>query len=88
MSFQCIKCGICCRRLERIYLFSDLDRGDGTCKYLNEITNLCTIYEKRPLKCNVDLMYREQFYLQMSREEYYKKNYVACRMLQGKYKEE
>lgn len=49
MMFLCDKCGLCCRNLNLSEIYADLDRGDGTCKYLQG--NLCSIYEKRPLKC-------------------------------------
>lgn len=74
--FKCDKCGSCCRLLRRSDLYKDLDRGDGICKYL--YNNLCTIYEKRPLKCRVDDSYHQIFKSQMSLEEYYKMNYEAC----------
>jgi len=32
---------------------SDLDRGDGTCKFLDEKTNMCKIYDHRPALCDV-----------------------------------
>ena len=46
--FNCNKCGLCCQNLNEYYL--DLDRGDGVCRYFNEKTRLCDIYEKRPMK--------------------------------------
>lgn len=55
MSFDCIKCGGCCRLLTRMPELSDYDRGDGTCRYLTD-DNLCAIYETRPVVCRVDLM--------------------------------
>ena len=42
--FKCDCCGCCCRNLQLSDLYSELDRGDGTCKYL--VGNLCSIYEK------------------------------------------
>lgn len=50
--FKCDCCGACCRHLNLSALYAELDRGDGTCKYLSG--NLCSIYEKRPLLCRVD----------------------------------
>ena len=55
MSFQCNKCGECCWQLKRSPLYKVLDRGDDVCKYLS--SNLCSIYEKRPLLCRVDESY-------------------------------
>lgn len=79
--YECKKCGKCCSNLDKSLLYSDLDRGDGKCKHYDEITHLCTIYEERPLKCNVDRMYEVFFQDKMTREEYYKQNHIACNSL-------
>ena len=47
--FYCDRCGACCRNLRKSKLYAELDRGDGTCRYL--AGNLCSIYENRPLLC-------------------------------------
>ena len=77
--FQCDKCGMCCRNLYLSELYSDLDRGDGVCKYLKG--NLCSIYENRPLKCRVDDSYEIYFKSVMTREEYDRMNQEACKLL-------
>ena len=77
--FICDKCGMCCRNLNFSDLYSDLDRGDGVCKYLQG--NLCSIYEDRPLKCRIDDYYNIYFKSIMTLEEYYNKNYDVCKLL-------
>ncbi|MGN1249264.1 MAG: YkgJ family cysteine cluster protein [Candidatus Spyradocola sp.] len=77
--FQCDKCGMCCRNLDKNELYKELDRGDGVCRYLTG--NLCSIYEQRPLLCRVDESYEKLFRGRMSLEEYYELNYSACRVL-------
>ena len=79
MMFLCDKCGLCCRNLNLSEIYADLDRGDGTCKYLQG--NLCSIYEKRPLKCRVDERYHVYFQSIMTREEYEKLNRDMCNLL-------
>ena len=74
--FECDACGHCCRNLNNSPIYSELDRGDGTCKYL--IGDLCSIYENRPLICRVDESYEKFFKDVMSLEEYYKLNCEAC----------
>lgn len=74
--FICDKCGECCRNLWRSKLYKDLDRGDGVCKHL--VGNLCSIYDDRPLLCRVDESYDVYFGLYMTREEYYRLNYMGC----------
>lgn len=74
--FECDKCGRCCRNLGKSPIYSELDKGDGTYKYL--VGNLCSIYDFRPLLCRVDECYEKFFKDTMSLEEYYKANYDAC----------
>lgn len=66
-------------RMSNIY--SDLDRGDGICKYFDMESKLCSIYSNRPDKCNVDKTYEIYFKNKMSLEEYYQLNYKACNEL-------
>lgn len=82
--FKCKKCGACCSNVGTSELYADLDRGDGKCIYFDDKTNLCTIYEDRPIKCNVDKIYEAYFKNTMSLEEYYKLNYKACEKLRNK----
>ncbi len=81
MSFVCDKCGECCRHLNLSDIYSDLDSGNGVCKYL--VGDICSIYEKRPLKCRIDDSYYEFFPDDMTIEEYYQKNYEMCRNLKN-----
>lgn len=79
--FKCDKCGKCCRHLNLSPMFSDLDRGDGICKYLNG--NLCSIYDQRPLKCRVDDSYYVFFKNQMTLKEYYHLNNEMCKIIKS-----
>lgn len=81
--FACDRCGSCCRNLDKSDLYKELDRGDGTCKYLQN--NLCSIYENRPLLCRVDESYEQFFKQTMTKEEYYRLNKQGCeRLKQGR----
>lgn len=77
--FKCDCCGCCCRNIYKSELYSDLDRGDGTCKYLTG--NLCSIYDNRPLLCRVDECYELFFKDTMKLDEYYRLNMKECRKL-------
>lgn len=79
--FKCDCCGQCCRHITLSPIYMGLNRGDGVCRYLDEKSNLCTIYESRPIECNVDAMYKAYFSDKMTREEYYELNYHACEEL-------
>lgn len=77
--FKCDMCGQCCKNLYLSEFYSDLDRGDGTCKHL--FNNLCSIYDNRPLKCRIDECYEKHFKKSLSKDEYYKANYDICKLL-------
>lgn len=76
--FKCDCCGLCCMNVGTSELYSDLDRGDGVCRYFEDSTKLCSIYKNRPDRCNVDRMYELHFSKGMSKDEYYELNYQAC----------
>lgn len=79
--FKCDCCGCCCRNLDKSDLYSDLDRGDGVCRYLTD--NLCSIYDVRPLLCRIDECYERFFQQEMGIDEYYMLNEKECRRLKG-----
>ena len=82
-AFPCDKCGLCCRRVNR----SELADKDGVCKYLDETSSLCSIYERRPIFCRVDEYY-ERFYKDaMSLEEFYRLNLSYCREIKKYWQE-
>ena len=58
----CDKCGICCKNLKLSDVYINLHNGDGICRYLDLETNLCTIYENRPILCNLRESYNKYFY--------------------------
>lgn len=67
-------------------IYSALDRGDGVCKYFDDDLRLCIIYDNRPLICNIDKMYDNVFQKEMTREEYYQRNYKACQELKKRFR--
>ena len=78
MNFDCDKCGACCKSIRRANFVHELDRGDGICKNFDETTNLCKIYDARPIFCNVDAYYEKFLSNSMSREEFYVLNKKIC----------
>ncbi len=82
--FPCDKCGLCCEHLSGAALYKDLDNGTGTCRYFNRQTRLCSIYEKRPQKCDINAAY-VWFQAQMSYDEYRQMNIDACQKLKEVY---
>ncbi len=82
-AFKCDKCGLCCRSLRYFgELYSDLDDGSGCCRYFDKSTNLCSIYEQRPLKCRVDEGYKVYF-SNISYEKYIDATIKGCQALKS-----
>ena len=73
--FKCDCCGLCCMNLKMSEIYADLDRGDGICKYFDDISKLCTIYYNRPDKCNIDKIYEKFYWDKMDLKDYYELNY-------------
>lgn len=82
--FPCDRCGLCCEHLANSPLYADLDDGTGKCKYFDRESRLCTIYEQRPQKCNINAGY-VWFQRQMSYETYREMNLLACQKLKEEY---
>lgn len=81
--FPCIACGQCCRNVHLSPLTEYLSRGDGVCKYLDNFTNLCTIYEERPLICKVKEYYKSYLLESMSWKIFVDLNIEHCINLQA-----
>lgn len=79
-EFHCTCCGLCCRVVGRIS--KELDRGDLVCKYLNEDTNLCDIYEERPIFCRIIEGKPEG----ITMKDWLKLNYEGCNELQEEHR--
>lgn len=77
--FLCDKCGLCCRNIDKVPQLKEFHNGDGICKFLTN--NKCSIYESRPLICNIDKVYEAFFSNLYTLEEFYKLNYQVCIML-------
>ena len=78
--FVCDKCGLCCENLGMSQDYNDLNDGTGTCRFFDKETRLCTIYENRPKKSNIEASYY-RFKKQYTYDEYLELNYEACRVL-------
>ncbi len=80
--FLCEKCGMCCRMVGEVYGMYEMALPNGICKYLNCETNLCKIYNSRPIFCRVEEYYNKYLKGQMSKEYFYTINKEECRKLQ------
>ncbi|UXZ05860.1 YkgJ family cysteine cluster protein [Moraxella nasicaprae] len=82
-TFPCTACGQCCRRIHLSEMTAFLDRGDGICHHLDCQTNLCQIYNDRPLVCRVEDYYKTYLINQISWEEFVDINVQVCKNLQN-----
>ncbi|WQZ86776.1 YkgJ family cysteine cluster protein [Helicobacter pylori] len=57
--FPCTSCGLCCKNITGIIELIEFDAGNGVCKFLDLETNLCKIYESRPLICRIDEVHKK-----------------------------
>nr|WP_159676003.1 YkgJ family cysteine cluster protein [Enhydrobacter sp. AX1] len=81
-SFPCSSCGLCCKSLSNNPLATDLNRGDGVCRHLDEETKLCKIYTERPLVCRVEDFYNTFLTDKYSWDGFVKLNLAICEKLQ------
>ena len=80
--FPCTACGQCCRHVNRSSQTAYLSRGDGICVYLDEKANLCSIYEHRPLICQVEKYYQTYLQKEISWEAFVNINLELCQKMQ------
>ena len=81
--FPCEKCGCCCRRIGGVFFARSMALPDGSCKHLDKLTNLCKIYNERPIFCRVDEYYDKFLSDKMTREEFYRQNKDICLKFQN-----
>ncbi|OBX50248.1 YkgJ family cysteine cluster protein [Moraxella nonliquefaciens] len=80
--FPCTACGLCCRRVHMSDVTAYLDRGDGICRHLDIKTNLCDIYDTRPLVCRVEAYYKT-YLADTSWDGFVRLNLDICQKLQA-----
>lgn len=82
-AFPCSACGRCCRKVGLAIETQALDRGDGVCRHLDEHSNLCTIYDRRPEICRISLQYELNYKSRFTWEEFVAVNVAVCHQLQA-----
>ena len=80
MDFVCSQCTACCKLAGEMGIMPR--RKDGACKYLTK-DNQCSIYETRPLECNVKKMAN---HFGKKEKDYYKTVSKTCNSLMEYYK--
>lgn len=55
--------------------------ADGACGMLDREKNLCTIYDERPLICNIDRLYKKMYSRVYSKANWYSQNMRSCNLL-------
>ena len=84
LHFHCDRCGLCCQRVGFSEVYKHLDRGDGVCRYYEVVTHRCSIYDIRPVICNVEMFYERFMKQKMSKEDFFALNYTVCLKLKEK----
>ena len=93
MTFECTSCGLCCKQIGKIvgsiapfpWMQKATDefpyeaREDGSCEKLED--NRCTVYDNRPLLCDVNRMGDEPE-MPVDKETWFNMNYIGCKQLQ------
>ena len=80
--FPCSCCGLCCSKIHNVEELKEFDLGNGICKYLDQITNICSVYDNRPDICSIDRMFEKEYKFYFSKDEFYLMNANACNRLQ------
>ena len=92
MSFKCTSCGLCCKGLSTALIggaqmdwmkpavdaFPYKALPDGSCEKL--VDNKCSVYENRPLMCNLNQAAKE-LDMPYTKKEWFDLNYVGCAIL-------
>lgn len=79
--FPCTACGQCCKNVHLSELTNYLNRSDGTCRHFDDKTNLCLIYEDRPLICRVEDYYDKHLSHLYEWDGFVKMNLEVCKKL-------
>lgn len=79
IRFECQQCGECCRHLEGIDAFRDI-QINGVCQYL--VGDLCSIYTGRPDLCRFDEAY-ELLGQNMTKAEFHRLCVLYCQQLRS-----
>ena len=81
LIFPCLQCGLCCQRVNLAEETRSLDRGDGTCRNYDAASKGCSIYDKRPDICRVNLQFELNYAHLYSWDEFVILNLVVCQQL-------
>ncbi|WP_372886337.1 YkgJ family cysteine cluster protein [Psychrobacter sp.] len=79
--FPCTACGQCCKNVHLSELTNYLNRSDGTCRHFDDKTNLCLIYEDRPLICRIEEYYDKHLSHLYEWDGFVKMNLEVCEQL-------
>lgn len=81
--YKCENCGECCKNWNPAKHDKNIVDKNGVCKYLDINTNLCTIYENRPIFCRIDELYKKEFKDKMDWNYYIKLQKIGCDFLRN-----
>lgn len=87
-DFPCTSCGCCCKRIDILKISEEVNDPDsifyfpyesnnGVCENLTS-DNKCSIYETRPLICNVARLAET---LDLEKTSFFQRNIVSCNQM-------
>lgn len=82
-SFNCSRCGACCRNVDLAAETRHLSRGDGVCRNFDDSTSRCLIYDHRPDICRIDVQYIDTYSAMMSWDHFCDLNAKCCQSLRA-----
>ena len=87
IKYPCTLCGCCCKRVDKTVAQFNLLGFDiafdfkwdktGRCENLT-IDNKCSIYETRPLICNIDKLFH---FVNIPKAQFYAMNIASCNLM-------
>ena len=95
MDFPCTQCGLCCKNVRNALTWDmpdwlkpavdafpkDWVLDDGSCAKM--VGNQCSVYEDRPLLCNLDKAH-DELDMPMNKDEWFDLNVRGCHSLQAR----
>ena len=80
-KFPCTQCGLCCMRAGTVKDFPYKTDYNGVCEKYDLEKKECTIYEDRPVLCNIDKYYDKYLSANVDRAVWHFQNAQMCNKL-------
>jgi len=68
--FPCSGCGLCCQKISNIPELKDYDLGNGICKYFDNISLNCKIYDRSQSTVKAVLYPELKYYKEFTKKKF------------------